>query len=217
MPRFKLPSGQVVQFDQFFEFERAVTIPELTEMIEDQIVVVRPAATEMQTFAVRPVDLTPDERTAAGLTEIVEDQTVHDTRYGFVNEDPENPGHTIFTPYPADMLKERLIAYAKDKRWQKEVGGIVVAGVPIATDDRSKQMIMGARIAAEADPEFTAEWDAADGQTPVTLSAVQIVAVSNAVLAHVAAVFTAYKTLNAGVLDGSIVTFEAIDAAFASD
>ena len=56
-----------------------------------------------------------------------------------------------------------LIAYAAAARWRKETGGITVFGIPVKTDDRSKQMVMGARIAADIDPDFTTPWIAADG------------------------------------------------------
>jgi hypothetical protein len=43
--------------------------------------------------------------------------------------------------------------YAATKRLEEETSGITVGGVPIATDDRSKIMIIGARVAAAADPK----------------------------------------------------------------
>ena len=89
-----------------------------------------------------------------------------------------------------------LLAYAAQKRWEKEVGGTTVGGMAIHTDDRSKSLITGARMAAEADPDFTTDWKAADGSF-VTIDATTIVAVSNAVLAHVASCFA----IEAQVLD----------------
>jgi hypothetical protein len=62
---------------------------------------------------------------------------------------------TIDLGNPPLPTKDELIAYAADVRWRKEVGGIVVAGVPVATDDRSKQMIIGARLAANSDPDWS--------------------------------------------------------------
>lgn len=106
-----------------------------------------------------------------------------------------------------------LKAYAADKRWRKEVGGIVVNGVPIATDDRSKQMIMGARLAAEADPNFTTPWVANDNSVH-TLSAAEVIAISNAVLAHVAGCFATYATVAPQIESGAIAGAAQIDAAF---
>jgi hypothetical protein len=115
---------------------------------------------------------------------------------------------------PAEQ-KALLVAYAADMRWRKETGGIVVGGVPVATDDRSKQMIMGARIAAEADSEFTTPWVGIDGSIN-TLTAAQVIAVSNAVLAHVAGCFATFAALQPDITAGTITTREEIDAAFAS-
>ncbi|HRO00334.1 MAG TPA: DUF4376 domain-containing protein [Nitrobacter sp.] len=110
-------------------------------------------------------------------------------------------------------LKADLKAYAADKRWQKEVGGITVNGVPIATDDRSKQMIMGARMAAEADSNFTTPWVANDGNVH-TLTAAEVIAISNAVLAHVAACFATFATVAAKIDSEEIAGAAQVDAAF---
>jgi hypothetical protein len=112
--------------------------------------------------------------------------------------------------YPAGMPS----TYAAFKRWQKESGGIIVAGVPVATDDRSKLMITGARIAADADPNFSTPWVGVDGDV-YPLTAAQIVAISNAVSAHVAECFAIYATIKSGIDDGSITSLSQIDAAFA--
>ena len=112
--------------------------------------------------------------------------------------------------YPGGML----LTYAAAKRYDKEVGGILVGGVPIATDDRSKQMITGARIAADADPEFSTPWVGSDGQV-YPLTSQQIVGISNAMLMHVAACFATFATVSDGIAGQSITTREQIDAAFA--
>lgn len=57
----------------------------------------------------------------------------------------------VLTPYG---LFADLLSYAANVRWQREVGGISIDGVSVGTDDRSKQMLMGARINADADPRF---------------------------------------------------------------
>jgi Domain of unknown function (DUF4376) len=76
-----------------------------------------------------------------------------------------------------------LVAYAKQRRWELETGGITVGGVSVYTDDRSKLMILGARARAQSNPDLVEEWDAADGQV-YPLSAAQIIAISDAVAAH---------------------------------
>jgi hypothetical protein len=113
-------------------------------------------------------------------------------------------------------LRQRdLVAYAADKRWRVEVGGISVDGVPVATDDRSKVMVIGARVAAQASPDWTTVWHGADGQT-YPLNAAAMIAISNAVEAHVNATFATFATVKAGIDAGEITTTAAIDAAFAA-
>ncbi|MTW19462.1 DUF4376 domain-containing protein [Rhodoplanes serenus] len=108
-----------------------------------------------------------------------------------------------------------LAAYAADARWRRETGGIVVGGIPIATDDRSKLLIAGARIHAEVDPAWSTVWTTADGvRHPVT--AAQVIAISAAVLAHVDAAFRLYDEVVAAIDAGTITTPAEIDAAFAA-
>ncbi|GHE69834.1 hypothetical protein GCM10019059_31940 [Camelimonas fluminis] len=112
-------------------------------------------------------------------------------------------------PAPA-ASKADLLAYAADKRWRVETGGITVGGVTVATDDRSKTMIMGARIKADADPAYVVGWKGADGGF-VELSASQIIAISDAVLAHVDACFAAEAAVSAAIASGDITTTQQID------
>lgn len=108
-----------------------------------------------------------------------------------------------------------LEGYAARKRWEKEVGGIEVAGTTVYTDDRSKMMIMGARIAAEADPGFATQWKAADGSF-VEIDAATIIAISDAVLAHVDACFAIEAQVLDGIGNETITSTAEIDAAFAA-
>lgn len=139
----------------------------------------------------------------------------------------EGPDRTALTCALADEIEPdgsggwrmvepeiRLIKYAADLRWQREVGGVVVGGVPVATDDRSKVMITGARVAAGADPDWSTVWHGADGQTyPVDAAA--MVAISDAVQAHVNSSFATFASVKAAIDAGEITTTDEIDAAFA--
>lgn len=121
----------------------------------------------------------------------------------------------VYTPPPRpEPPPLDLLAYAAQRRWQKEVGGIVVNGVPIATDDRSKTMIIGSRLAADADPNWSAQWVANDGHV-YPINAAAIIAISDAVQAHVNACFTTFVAVKADIDSGVITTTEQIDAAFA--
>jgi len=107
-----------------------------------------------------------------------------------------------------------LIAYAANRRWEKEVGGITVNGLQVATDDRSKMMISGARVAAEADPNFVTQWKAANGSF-VTIDAAAVITISDMMLAHVSNCFAIEAQVLAEIDAGTISTVEQIDAAFA--
>ena len=120
-------------------------------------------------------------------------------------------GH--IAPHVAPVVD--LVTHAADRRWQKEVGGIVVDGIPVATDDRAKLMITGARVAAMADPAWTTTWHGTDGNSyPVDAAA--MVAISDAVQAHVNATFATFATVKAAIEAGAITTAAQVDAAFAA-
>ncbi|MQY44509.1 DUF4376 domain-containing protein [Rhizobiales bacterium RZME27] len=107
-----------------------------------------------------------------------------------------------------------LSVYTATKRWEREVGGIVVGGLDVATDDRSKIMISGARIKADKDPDFTAQWKCPDGGF-MTLDASTIILASDAVLDHVNDCFSIEAAVLADIADGAITMPQEVDAAFA--
>lgn len=111
-------------------------------------------------------------------------------------------------PPPVD-----LAAYAKAARDAAENGGIVVSGVPVATDDRSKTLVLGARRRVEKDPAIVTSWAAADGNV-YPLDAATIIAVSDAIGDFVAALFEAYAHVVSGILGGTVTTTAQIDATF---
>jgi hypothetical protein len=124
-------------------------------------------------------------------------------------------GQRFLAPPPVRVTPERLLAYAADLRWRLEVGGVTVDGVPVATDDRSKIMVMGARAAALADAGWKTVWHGTDGRTyPVNAKA--MIAIGKAIEAHVASTFATFAAVKAAIAAGEIATFAAIDAAFAA-
>jgi hypothetical protein len=115
---------------------------------------------------------------------------------------------------PPPATATQLRAAAADARWRRETGGITVSGIPVHTDDRSKMMLMGARIQATAAPGFSTQWKGADGQF-VTLDAATIGALSDAVLAHVDACFAREQEVLAAINAGDVTTLAEIEQAFA--
>lgn len=109
-----------------------------------------------------------------------------------------------------------LMAYAEAKRYAVENGGVAIDGVLFKTDDRAKTLLLGARAAAQSDPSYTTTWYAADGSEH-EVAAADIIAISNAVLAHVNRVFGAFKAVKTALLASppTITTLSQVDAAFA--
>lgn len=106
-----------------------------------------------------------------------------------------------------------LFSYAENARWKREQRGVTSGGLTVLTDDRSKTMLMGARIAASADENFTTPWVTNNG-TIVTLTAEQVIAVSDSVLAHVQQCFVIFASVKTGIENNTITTHEQIDTAF---
>jgi hypothetical protein len=104
-----------------------------------------------------------------------------------------------------------LRAYAAAKRFAVETGGISVGGASIATDRASVPMISGALLYVMQNPAASVRWKSAGGF--VDLSRDQIVAMSNAVGAHVQACFEREGELVAAIDAGTVTDFAAIDAA----
>ena len=124
-----------------------------------------------------------------------------------------SPPQKIGDPAP-QVSNDTLLAYAASKRWETETGGITINGVKVATDDRSKLMIMGAYAAAQANPNYTTQWVGSDG-VAATLDATQVIAMGNAVQAHVAKCFATYVGIQAAIPAGTTTTYDQVDAAFA--
>lgn len=108
------------------------------------------------------------------------------------------------SPPPVD-----LVAYAAEKRWQVETGGITVGGAAIDTSRESQAMITGAYAYSQANPDETISFKAASGF--VSLDAATLAAIATAVGAHVQACFAAEAAVLDDIGDGAITTTEEID------
>lgn len=85
-------------------------------------------------------------------------------------------------PEPTDWAP--VIAH---RRYAAEISGTTLAGMPLDTGRDSQALITGAALAAMLDPGYTVRWKTAAGF--VELEAAQIIAVAQAVRAHVQACF----------------------------
>ncbi len=86
----------------------------------------------------------------------------------------------------AKAAKKAVIAAA---RYAAEIAGVTVSGATIRTDRESQALITGAALKATQDAEYTCTWKAESGF--VSLNAATIIAVADAVRAHVQACFDA--------------------------
>lgn len=94
-----------------------------------------------------------------------------------------------------------LIAIAA-RRYEAEVGGVVLNGVRINTDDRSKLLINGAALEATFDPAYTMQWKTSAGF--VELTGAQVIGIARAVRAHVQACFDREAELLAALEAGAL-------------
>ena len=97
-----------------------------------------------------------------------------------------------------EELRARKLAELAGLRWEKETGGTLFNGMPVATDAVSQTKYIGAVVGAQIDPDAVINWKMADGSF-VTLDAQAIIAVAMAVRAHVQACFDNEALLKAQV------------------
>ena len=108
-----------------------------------------------------------------------------------------------------EQRKTALRAYAIDKRWRVEVGGITIGGVPVPTSDRAKLLLLGA---AECMADGSTSKLVIDGVDYGTYSKAQFVALNAAVIAHVQGTFPILADVVAEINAGTITTTAEIDA-----
>jgi hypothetical protein len=110
----------------------------------------------------------------------------------------ENGNWVIRTALPTfEELKTQKLNDLANKRWQKEIGGIIFNGMSLATDIESQTKYVGAVVGAQLDPNTVVNWKMADGSF-VELDAAGITAVAMAVRSHIQTCFdieSAYREL----------------------
>ncbi len=122
----------------------------------------------------------------------------------------------VVSDLPRETIDVRLSAALAAHRYQVETAGITFSGMTVLTDDRSKLMINGALAAAQRDQNFTTKWKTQAGF--VTLNAAQIIAVADAVAAHVSSCFEAEATVSGNIANytTSAEVITAFDVAMAA-
>ena len=88
---------------------------------------------------------------------------------------------------PFATAKENKYAEIAAARYNAEIAGVTVNGVSIKTDRESQGLITGAALKALQDNTYTCKWKGVDGF--VELTATQIIAIADAVRAHVQGCF----------------------------
>lgn len=100
---------------------------------------------------------------------------------------------------PILSIDESIIAA---RRYQAEVGGLILNGLQINTDDRSKLLISGAESKARRDPNYYLNWKTPEGF--FSIPADQVMIIADAVHDHVQACFTRESELLDALQNGSI-------------
>ena len=89
--------------------------------------------------------------------------------------------------YTFEELKAQKKAEIAAARYEKETAGVEVNGVLVDTDRDSQSLITGAALAAVIDGEYALNWKTESGF--IHLTAPEIIAVAQAVRAHVQSCF----------------------------
>lgn len=105
-----------------------------------------------------------------------------------------------------------LNAYASEKRYIVETGGIVLNGLPVRTDRGTQGML--SRVVQLLDRgTLTPPLNIKTPAGQLSLTAEQIGAIGDAVALHVQAAFDVEATVSSQIASGAITTFAEIDAA----
>jgi hypothetical protein len=106
------------------------------------------------------------------------------------------------------MAKATKLAEIAAARWKDETRGVAVGGMTVDTSRESQGLITGAALQATIDDTYTCRWKTAEGF--VTLDAQTVLAVAQAVRAHVQACFDREAKLAAVI--GAAETLEEVQA-----
>lgn len=103
-----------------------------------------------------------------------------------------------------DLTKEQRAELITDKRYWIEVGGITVNGLDAPTDRDTRRELTAIYVKAKEDSELSVRFKMPYGW--VTLTAPEIIAVSDVVYAHVQAAFVREEELLIAIEEGELIT-----------
>lgn len=129
----------------------------------------------------------------SGRAALLADCTAHDAKdvYNEVmtiwGETPTVPDEPLPPEPTLDERKAQKKAEIASARYEREIAGVEVNGITIDTGRDSQALITGAALAAMLDENYSLNWKTANGF--IHLTAPEIIAVAQAVRAHVQACF----------------------------
>jgi len=146
---------------------------------------------------------------------------VRDLDGAFIPNDPNNLDWQIYqgwlnqgnTPNPEPSTIPtipNLIAYAANKRYTLETGGITLNGTSVSTSRDSQAMIDGAYTYITTSGASTISYKSDSGW--ITMDAATVKAVALAIGQHVQNCFTSEQAVDAAINAGTITTFAQIDS-----
>ena len=118
------------------------------------------------------------------------------------------------TDEAAIYTKEDLFTHLAAYRYSKEVGGVVIGGLPVPTDDRTKTLLVGAYNDAIYEANPTRERKFKIGSGFITLTNADLMGIALTIAAHVQKCFDCESTIFSQILDNSITTKSGIETAF---
>ena len=129
-----------------------------------------------------------------------------------MREVPDAPGAPAMSVPPT---KAQLKAYAADRRWRKETGGVALPnGVVLRTDDAAQRKVAELRRRADAgEIALPFGFKTETGWIDVDLPAIE--AIDQAIAAHVAACYAIERQIDGEIDAGAVTTTAQIGAAFA--
>jgi hypothetical protein len=119
------------------------------------------------------------------------------TREALRDQKTQERHEQVLADFGADVdgAKQYARDYFADKRYNVEVSGIDVGGLPVRTDRLTVSRIYQANSLALHDPAFTTDWKIGD-DTFITVDATLIGSVSDAITSHIQTSFSREKTIN---------------------